>query len=279
MDDPGESGSEKSAILGGLAIFVALLLMIGGAVYLWKPRSAFPVATHAQLPTVATSMPAAQPAQPRDSPGTLVGYRGRNGESILFNVTGTAGHTIWGTDVYTDDSPLAVAVVHAGALQVGERGVVRVTILPGKARYEASTRNGITSAPYEKWEGSYQLERVRGTTTQPVIDMPAPRAPARDLARVTETPATRRAVGETYMVEVVGETGGNVWGTDVYTDDSSIAAAAVHAGLLAPGERGNLRVTVRQGQSAYQGSVRNGVISRDYASWGGSFSLQRLDGL
>ena len=36
----------------------------------------------------------------------------------------------------------------------------------------------------------------------------------------------------------VGATSGTVWGTHTYTDDSSLAAAAVHAGVLEPGQAG-----------------------------------------
>jgi hypothetical protein len=66
-----------------------------------------------------------------------------------------------------------------------------------------------------------------------------------------------------------------VRGTDLYTDDSSIAAAAVHAGVLRPGEKGYVRVTIVPGQAGYAGSERNGLRSADAAEWGGSFSVER----
>ncbi|XP_073448145.1 vitrin-like [Aquarana catesbeiana] len=64
--------------------------------------------------------------------------------------------------------------------------------------------------------------------------------------------------------------GGTVCGTDVYTDDSSICKAAIHAGIL--GNNGGL-VTVEKtpGQQRYSGSARNGVTTRNYGSWPGSF--------
>jgi len=65
-----------------------------------------------------------------------------------------------------------------------------------------------------------------------------------------------------------------VWGTDVYTDDSSVAAAAVHAGLLKVGERGRIKVTMLPGQDSYPGTTRNGVTSAEWASWDGSFKLE-----
>ena len=61
-----------------------------------------------------------------------------------------------------------------------------------------------------------------------------------------------------------------VWGTDTYTDDSSLCTAAVHAGVITLAG-GALRVEAVDGLEAYVGSLRNGVESLDYGSWGRSF--------
>lgn len=66
---------------------------------------------------------------------------------------------------------------------------------------------------------------------------------------------------------------GSIWGTDTYTDDSSVCTAAVHVGLFTREEGGIARIVVRPGLEAYQGSVRNGIISEDYGSWEGSFTV------
>jgi tetratricopeptide (TPR) repeat protein len=101
----------------------------------------------------------------QDNPQNLVAYRGQNGKVLYFEVTGRNNGSLWGTNVYTDDSDLATASVHAGALQAGETGAVRVTILPGYKRYVGSTRNGVTS---ESWDnsnndyGSFRVEKGRG---------------------------------------------------------------------------------------------------------------------
>lgn len=75
--------------------------------------------------------------------------------------------------------------------------------------------------------------------------------------------------------KVVGSIEGSVWGTDVYTDDSSIATAAVHAGLLKPGEEGQLQVTFEAGRSGYEGSTRNGVTTQSYGAYGRSYRLSK----
>lgn len=44
--------------------------------------------------------------------------------------------------------------------------------------------------------------------------------------------AYREKTGETYTFLVTGTTSGSIWGTGTYTDDSDLAAAAVHSGLI-----------------------------------------------
>ena len=84
-------------------------------------------------------------------------------------------------------------------------------------------------------------------------------------------------VGATLTVDAVGESDGPVWGTDVYTSDSAIAAAATHAGVLRLGEHGVVKITVLPGQKEYVGSERNGVVSEGFGSWGSSFRVERVN--
>jgi hypothetical protein len=61
-----------------------------------------------------------------------------------------------------------------------------------------------------------------------------------------------------------------VWGTDVYTDDSSVCWAAVHAGYLTGESSAVVTIELRPGQR-YVGSLRNGVETLGYPSWHRSF--------
>ncbi len=65
----------------------------------------------------------------QDDPGTLSNLRGQVGKLFAFRVTGAVGGSVWGTDVYTSDSRLATAAVHAGVLEVGKTGTVKVRII------------------------------------------------------------------------------------------------------------------------------------------------------
>jgi hypothetical protein len=68
-----------------------------------------------------------------------------------------------------------------------------------------------------------------------------------------------------------GGTFGSVWGTDTYTDDSSVCTAAVNAGVLNPNVGGTVIIEIRPGLKAYVGSTRHGVTTRSYGAWVGSY--------
>lgn len=69
-----------------------------------------------------------------------------------------------------------------------------------------------------------------------------------------------------------GTTAG-LWGTDTYTDDSSVCTAAVHAGLITVEQGGPVTIEILPGQKSYRGSDRNGVTSDSYVHWFGSYSF------
>ncbi|MBI3300305.1 MAG: hypothetical protein HYZ75_19230 [Elusimicrobia bacterium] len=82
-------------------------------------------------------------------------------------------------------------------------------------------------------------------------------------------------IGKIWYFEVVGNRLSSVWGSGVYTTDSSLAAAAVHAGVVEPGKKAVIKVTILPGQAAYTASEKNGVRSLEWADWHTSFRLER----
>jgi LCCL domain len=219
----------------------------------------------------------------RDESADLVVYRDRVGETLAMTVTGSTEGRVWGDGVYTDDSSLGAAAVHAGLLGPGETGTVRVTILPGQDRYTGSTRHGVTSADYGAWAGSYRLDGAATRSTSGSssdLSLRAPRdlglyVPADPWSVSRYLQSLRGEIGSSFTMEVEGSVSSSVWGTDVYTDDSSIASAAVHAGILGVGERGLVKVTILAGQDNYIGSDRHGVKSEAFGRWDGSFRIER----
>jgi hypothetical protein len=68
-------------------------------------------------------------------------------------------------------------------------------------------------------------------------------------------------------------TGTAAWGTDVYTDDSSVCTAAGHAGVVDLPRGGAANLTVLAGERSYVGTSRHGVTTRSWGSWGRSFGF------
>jgi hypothetical protein len=80
-------------------------------------------------------------------------------------------------------------------------------------------------------------------------------------------------LGATFYFRVKGQIDGQVWGTDIYTGDSTLAAAAVHAGLVKPDESAVIKVTVVPPLTNYKGSLCNGVTSHDFGRFGTAYRL------
>ena len=86
--------------------------------------------------------------------------------------------------------------------------------------------------------------------------------------RALPTPFTCRCTSEATTNSAA------VWGTDVYTDDSSICRAALHAGVITP-SGGTVTMTRGDGLPLYVGSTRNGVMSNDFGSYPVSITFSR----
>jgi hypothetical protein len=183
-----------------------------------------------------------------------------------------ADGVVWGTDLYTDDSAVCRAAIHAGAITVDAGGTVLVTWTPGAPLYAGSERNGIASGNWGKWGRSFFVQAVDAdgnATTPPVEPLPAGtvRAGCTSPSANLEGPP-----GATWHVICpAGCTAGALYGTDVYTSDSGMCVAAVHAGLVPSDQPGEVDVVLDGPQEAFTGSMRNGVTSAAWGKYGGSF--------
>jgi LCCL domain-containing protein len=68
-----------------------------------------------------------------------------------------------------------------------------------------------------------------------------------------------------------GGTAGSIYGTDRYTDDSSVCTAAVHAGFITLAAGGDVTIEIQPDAETYVGTERNGVSSGSWSGWLGSF--------
>jgi hypothetical protein len=111
-------------------------------------------------------------------------YRGQNGQQITCVCPANfALGSIWGSDIYTDDSSICTAAVHAGLISREAGGTVTIEIRPGQQSYRREARvsisgsgETITSNEYGPWSGSFTFVRG-GTITQPQQANRAPNAP------------------------------------------------------------------------------------------------------
>jgi hypothetical protein len=98
------------------------------------------------------------------APTNLMAFQHQFGKELSYTVTGSAPSAgqanVWGTDIYTLDSHLAVAAVHAGMVQPGKTAVVHVRIVQSPPQFIASYRNGVNSAAYGSYPaGAYEFVR------------------------------------------------------------------------------------------------------------------------
>jgi hypothetical protein len=93
------------------------------------------------------------------APPNMLQHHNEIGKTFVFKVTGNTNGSLWGTDVYTTDSTVAMAAVHAGLVQPGQTAVIKVTMMASPNIFVGSTRNGVTSAPYQQYPVAYRVHK------------------------------------------------------------------------------------------------------------------------
>jgi hypothetical protein len=176
---------------------------------------------------------------------------------------------VWGSDIYTADSSICTAAVHSGLITYQQGGTVTIELRPGRTIYGCSERNGVTTSTYGPYQPSFVFKTPN---TEAVV------REAEDQTSVlwnTSGGMVPFEVGKVYKFNCpAGGKEGNVWGTDIYTVDSSICNAAVHAGKLKMENGGPVTIELRPGETAYKGSTRNGIKTMDYGKYGSSFIVK-----
>ena len=163
----------------------------------------------------------------------LTAKRWEPGTVLTCRVKGDASGMVWGSGPYSIDSDLATAAVHAGILKEGQTSLVTIKVVKSPASFRGSKANGVTASDYGPWPpGAFIF--LNGKTAA------LHRDPEQD-----STTATWDA-GAVLTIRVKGSTSGSVWGSGPYTLDSSLGTAAVHAGLLKPGQMGMVTIEVGQ---------------------------------
>ncbi len=197
-------------------------------------------------------------------------YMEEVGSVFEVTITGKLDGLVWGNGIYTSDSDIETAAVHAGIVKPRERKTVKISIMAGQKYYEGTLRNGVTTEEYDEYSSSFKftdigLPLAPQTTTDALKNIES-KAEDLDLAKYP--------VGTEINVIVTGKSTGSVWGNGIYSSDSDIGVAAVHAGLVKKGETKTLKITVLAGQAYYEGVLKNGIESYNYeGEWEASFKF------
>ena len=216
----------------------------------------------AGLAWMAWQAPAAR-AQPAQCPDNFEALADST-EPLVCGCSAAAADSgsVWGMDVYTADSSICRAAVHAGAIPK-RGGTVTVMPEPGRAAYPGLSRNGVASTNFGAFHASFRFKLAEG---------------AAQAAGPAQCPDNFAAFADTTDPLVCTCTPqaadtGSVWGMDTYTSDSAVCRAAVHAGAI-PRRGGTVTVLPQPGRAFYPGARRFGVSSTNYGAFASSFSFQ-----
>ncbi len=202
----------------------------------------------------------------QDLPYDMNYFSEEKGSTYLFYVTGDDSGQCWGGEenVYTIESCLGTAAIHAGLLKANEIKLIKVKVIEARNNYPSINRNGITSESSEESESSYQLS-------------------APEPGDIANAPTTMSDYIGKYDIEfifrVTANKEGPVWGgkDNVYTSDSYIATAAIHAGILKDGQTGIVKLKMIPGKNSYPEITRNGIQSNSFEEWEGSYQFLKIE--
>ncbi len=188
-----------------------------------------------------------------------VGDKVHSCQCTADQVTGS----VWGSGIYTTDSSICKAAVHAGAVPA-TGGVVKVKGANGCERYVGTAQNGINTG---KW-GAYEMSFLfPGHGDGKCAPGPPKDACPRNFKALLKAQGSKPSYTCSCSADQLK---GSVWGSGIYTTDSSICKAAVHAGAI-PATGGKVTLKADKGCNAYAGSLGNGIKSSKWGAYQMSF--------
>jgi hypothetical protein len=197
---------------------------------------------------------AAQPACPDTPSAVEVGTE----LTCRCSAAQTELGAVWGTDRYTADSSLCRAAVHAGVIGAGG-GTVTLQVRGGCSMFQSDLRRGISSGNWGAYDKTFSFDpdvACVGTAPAGLEECPPTTIGLRDQApacgfRCHCSPAAMS---------------GSVWGDGLYTADSTVCAAARHAGAV-PSTGGEVAIFLGGRCESFQGRTRNGLQSADWGPY------------
>lgn len=174
---------------------------------------------------------------------------------------------------------LIVGIAVATILGVGLIAAVVIYAYRLGGDQARNERNGATVAsPTPRSSATPKPSPSVSPSATPSDVTPTPETPANDPDEVTPIQWSTQAIGFKLDVGTVIKfecpsdgTAGTVWGSDVYTTDSSICTAAVHAGKIKLEDGGEVTIEMRPGRSTYGSTTRNDITSNAFGQYPNSF--------
>lgn len=220
--------------------------------------------------TAESSPPSSAAGTPTTWAANASSLNGTDGKTFTLACSpGGTAHSVWGSDIYTTDSSICTAAVHSGLMTYQQGGAVTIEVRPGRPVYGCSERNGVTTGCYGQYRQSFIFKTP---DTEAVVREAEDQTP---VTWNTSASMVNFEIGKTWKIKCPSDgKEGSVWGTDIYTLDSSICNAAAHAGKLTRESGGSATIELRPGESSYKGTTRNGIRSSDYGAYGRSFVVK-----
>ncbi len=275
-----------------VVLLVALSLVVGITLRRLRPDVPSTVqVTSTPVPSTASSAQAAQttttadrpvnpPIEPRPERPLSIPRSNLFGPPPDDPIVRSHRFVAPGTTLNVDD-PLG-GLIYTGSARIGQQAYASIkdTALGEENTYRiGDSVRGYVVRGIESGVVTLQQRSVIRRLRLTEHDDPVPMRASEDqqaLPNPGDLKAYRGQVNRTLFFKVTGSTTGSVWGTrGAYTDDSDLATAAVHAGVLRAGDVGVVRVTILPGAERFDGEINNGITSQPFAAWPGSFRVQR----
>ena len=163
---------------------------------------------------------------------------------------------VFGTAIFHPKSSICKAAQHSGALNKGEAGLIVVTIIGPKPIFQGSEGNdGTLSVQYQGSERSFSLKRASPITKISCY--------TKANQRKFETYPT----GKEFVLKCPKKCSeireADIYGTEIFTDSSSICRAAIHEGIIND-LGGEVKIAIAEGKDNYKATNGFGIHSKEF---------------
>jgi LCCL domain len=154
-------------------------------------------------------------------------------------------------------------------MEVRKHDIILTETMKITGKIEAATLKATTFQFGEVVVKLADVRAIRSLTAESEVEVKnAPPCPP-------DFTALQNEVGKSFHFTLTGANSGSVWGSDVYTTDSTPAMAAVHAGALKVGQTAIVKVTIVVPPAGFDGTTRNGITTSNYGAYPGAYKISK----